>query len=68
MVAGIAQVVCAFEHMEDSRDERDDGIVGILVAGVRWECKFADCCCHMVPLGGVHCEAGICHVSLLDLG
>ena len=65
-VAGVARVVPAFEHASDSHDERGDGIMGVFFAGVVWESKFVDRCRPVVPCGGTHCEAGVCHVGLLD--
>ena len=59
-IGWVAWVVRAFDHVLDSRDERGDGIVGVLVAGVAWEWKFVDRCSPMVPYGGMHCEAGVC--------
>ena len=60
-VARIAWVVGAFEHTKDTRDERSDGVVGVLVAGVARQRKFGDGGLHMISCGGTSGETCIGH-------
>ena len=54
-------VVGAFEHSADTRDERDDVVMGVLPAGVVQEGKFGDHLLDMIVGGGTCCNSSISH-------
>ena len=60
-MAGVTRVVGAFEHSVDTCDERSDGIMGVLIAGVVWERELVYCILYMITCGGTCGETGVCH-------
>ena len=65
-ISGVAWVVRAFEHAADACEERGDGIMCVLVAGVPWEHEFGDRSLHVVTCGGTSSERSVGHGDTVD--